>query len=333
MFGIICLVFVVINSEVAGKITTLDRTLVYNGNTSLYGVRTFRQKDKEEAGPRIVGGKEAWLHSWPWQVVLSCADVPVCGGAILNMYWILTASHCFRRNARESFWEVWAGKHDLDNDTESCQQNVKVAKIITHEDYNSITKQHDIALLRLHTPLVFDECVRPVSPWSGDLPSLKRCTITGWGSTTQGGPHANRLQEANITILKFDTCVRFYGGIIRPSMVCAGEMAGGLDACQGDSGGPLSCFTGTQYEVAGIVSWGVGCGHAQKPGVYTKVAFYIQWINSIIGGRFGADGSWKVLTDMPIISSLDVSEDGLETPYLIYIFVQYLCIVKILDLH
>ncbi|KAM9467946.1 ovochymase-1 isoform 2-T2 [Clarias gariepinus] len=332
MFGIICLVFVVINSEVAGKITTLDRTLVYNGNTSLYGVRTFRQKDKEEAGPRIVGGKEAWLHSWPWQVVLSCADVPVCGGAILNMYWILTASHCFRRNARESFWEVWAGKHDLDNDTESCQQNVKVAKIITHEDYNSITKQHDIALLRLHTPLVFDECVRPVSPWSGDLPSLKRCTITGWGSTTQGGPHANRLQEANITILKFDTCVRFYGGIIRPSMVCAGEMAGGLDACQGDSGGPLSCFTGTQYEVAGIVSWGVGCGHAQKPGVYTKVAFYIQWINSIIG-RFGADGSWKVLTDMPIISSLDVSEDGLETPYLIYIFVQYLCIVKILDLH
>lgn len=67
-----------------------------------------------------------------------------------------------------------------------CAQDAKVAKIIIHEDYNSVSKQHDIALLKLQTPLLFDECVRPVPVWSGDVPSLKRCTVTGWGSTTEG---------------------------------------------------------------------------------------------------------------------------------------------------
>lgn len=63
-----------------------------------------------------------------------------------------------------------------------------------------------------------------------------------------------------------------------------------LDVCvlwvsvQGDSGGPLSCFTGETYKLAGVVSWGVGCGRAQRPGVYTALFHYKQWINSSING-------------------------------------------------
>ncbi|XP_026778585.3 ovochymase-1 [Pangasianodon hypophthalmus] len=304
MFAVTCLVFILFNGGIAGKLSTLDGSTSnqgYKGNTinennlaAIAGVRAFTQE--EEVKPWSVDGKEAWPHSWPWQVVLSFANMPVCGGAILSQYWIVTAGHCFRRYANESFWSVRAGKHDLENEKESCQQNAKVAKIITHKDYNSITKQHDIALLKLQTPLLFDECVRPIPVWSGDLSSVKRCTVTGWGSTPESGPHVDRLQEANVTILESDICVRFYGGVIRSSMVCAGDVTGGVAACQGDSGSPLSCFTGKRYEVAGIVSWGVGCGRAWKPGVYTRVAFYIQWINSIIDGQLGADGSWKVLT-------------------------------------
>ena len=47
---------------------------------------------------------------------------------------------------------------------------------------------------------------------------------------------------------------------------------------QGDSGGPLMHIGGVVYQV-GVVSWGIGCGKAQFPGVYTRVAEMRDWID------------------------------------------------------
>uniref|UniRef100_A0A3P8UCF4 trypsin n=1 Tax=Amphiprion percula TaxID=161767 RepID=A0A3P8UCF4_AMPPE len=77
-------------------------------------------------------------------------------------------------------------------------------------------------------------------------------------------------------------CERYYSGRIHNSMFCAGKDEGGVDACQGDSGGPLSCFNGSRYELAGLVSWGVGCGRAHRPGVYTKVQLHADWIRDVM---------------------------------------------------
>lgn len=49
-------------------------------------------------------------------------------------------------------------------------------------------------------------------------------------------------------------------------MICAGSS--GLDSCQGDSGGPL-VMDDVQI---GIVSWSVGCGRSEYPGVYASIA-------------------------------------------------------------
>ena len=53
-----------------------------------------------------------------------------------------------------------------------------------------------------------------------------------------------------------------------------------LNSVKGDSGGPLSCYDKNEqvWKLAGIVSWGIGCGLAKKPGVYTNVAYYLPWI-------------------------------------------------------
>ncbi|XP_056284923.1 ovochymase-1 [Pseudoliparis swirei] len=251
------------------------------GFRNVSGVRCFSPELEPES--RIIGGQEAWANSWPWQVSLHLASMAACGGAVIGPSWVLSAAHCFRRYHKASLWTALAGKHDLDNPQEARQQLVGVASINTHPAYEPRSKRSDIALLRLRQPLVFGLFVRPIDLWMKPLTPFRKCSVTGWGSTRENGARVNRLQEVNVTILPPRACEQYYRGRMRPSMFCAGRDSGGADACQGDSGGPLSCFTGGRFLLAGLVSWGVGCGRARRPGVYSLTQSHAPWIHRTMG--------------------------------------------------
>lgn len=51
---------------------------------------------------------------------------------------------------------------------------------------------------------------------------------------------------------------------------------------QGDGGGPLVCEDTGQWYQVGVVSFGLGCGEKDTPGIYTKLNVLEPWIRNII---------------------------------------------------
>ena len=47
--------------------------------------------------------------------------------------------------------------------------------------------------------------------------------------------------------------------------------------------GPLIVEEGGKYVVAGVVSWGYGCGSEGYPGVYARVTSQLDWVLASVG--------------------------------------------------
>uniref|UniRef100_A0A3Q0R737 Vitamin K-dependent protein C n=1 Tax=Amphilophus citrinellus TaxID=61819 RepID=A0A3Q0R737_AMPCI len=96
-------------------------------------------------------------------------------------------------------------------------------------------------------------------------------------------PFLNVLQKVDVRLVSEESCIRSYGHVVTPRMLCAGYRSGGKDACQGDSGGPLVCQEPSgRWFLAGVVSWGRGCGRPDYYGVYTRITRLTDWIKQVI---------------------------------------------------
>ena len=88
-----------------------------------------------------------------------------------------------------------------------------------------------------------------------------------------------KCQFVRVPVISNDDCNDAYDGDITEAMICAGHLGiGGKDACTGDSGGPLVCVYGGKGVITGVVSFGSGCAKPDFPGVYSRVAYVLDWI-------------------------------------------------------
>ncbi|XP_073511372.1 transmembrane protease serine 5 [Phyllobates terribilis] len=237
---------------------------------------------------RIIGGHDVSLGRWPWLVSLYLHNKHVCGGSIIAQQWIITAAHCVHnyRSPSLSSWTVLSGIVSHSPVRQYASSSV-VEKIIYHQKYDDRSHDYDIALMKLEKPLNYSDSVRPVClpQYEQDIPAGSECWISGWGHTHPDNTHMPRsLKEAMVPLISSKKCNSscIYDGDITPRMLCAGYLDGKVDACQGDSGGPLVCQTDYTWRLVGVVSWGMGCAEPNRPGVYTKIASFLDWIHRSI---------------------------------------------------
>ncbi|XP_056147952.1 hyaluronan-binding protein 2-like [Lampris incognitus] len=252
---------------------------------------TCGKSQPKKSFKRIFGGLKVSPGTHPWQVSVQTRKKGsnhgyshICGGVLIDSCWVLTAGHCIDNNYD---MEVVTGSVSLDSD-EPTEQTLQVEDAIIHENYREAPDAvyNDIGLLKLkgrdgtcanETQFVKAACLPDIT-----LPDGMECTISGWGATEQSAFGSNHLLDAKVMLINHEKCSekKIYGSVLDNSMLCAGHLQGGVDSCQGDSGGPLTCDQHGSHVIYGLVSWGDQCGRKLKPGVYTRVTNFLDWIKA-----------------------------------------------------
>ena len=221
-------------------------------------------------------------------------------------------------------WEITAtvGAFDLTADTHLTQAVDEIHRFKSSAAING----NDIALLKLARTPILDREFTPVDTnvMSDPGDSIKiaesgsvnasvlqsaQGLVLGWGSTEVREPDetissldtTSRVPlAAMVTLIPASQCGALWhdyllgNGISADAFqvdnrhLCAHDPEHQRDTCQGDSGGPLLINIDGQWQLAGLTSFGLGCGSVTGvPAVYTKVSEYTDWIERTTGIEVG----------------------------------------------
>lgn len=277
---------------------------------------TMKKRDPTECGvsvtkprARNVRGNKATSGVWPWQVNIYWDGVPVCNGALIDKEWVITAAHCFYSKTWRpiirpaSRYTIKVGGHHLGDRKTSPEQIIEAAKIFIHGNYKRQNHENDIALLKLERRVKLGKYVSPVC-----LPKInndlavpgKHGFVAGWGEKQtrvkqerkSSGKRSRKKSRSKVTvhialaissnaICRNSTNQAFNSTV----MFCAGDgEKAGQHSCRGDGGGPFvrerydSRSRSYRWTVAGLVSWGEGCGVKGRYNFFTRVEPYFDWI-------------------------------------------------------
>lgn len=236
---------------------------------------------------KIIGGTDASIADFPWQVYYESGDF-MCGGSIIAGNWIITAAHCTENEdgsaipVSEMF--VKAGATDPYKANEG--KIYQVSEVIIHENYNTRTLANDVALLRLKVPVDVANA-RPIKLVTAD-DAVEGATdpgviswVTGWGLTDVSPeelPYV--LQKVQLPIVSREQASTVWRSI-PDNFIMAGYRDAARDACNGDSGGPLVVPVSGEYRLAGITSW--GSEDCDTYSAYTEISAFEEWIRTKTG--------------------------------------------------
>ncbi|KAF5286942.1 hypothetical protein FQR65_LT12401 [Abscondita terminalis] len=154
-----------------------------------FGLRRLRP----QLDGRIVGGENADIADFPYQLSYQYYGGHICGASILSARSALTAAHCTA--AASDGISVRAGSSIIG----SGGQVVQVQIIHQHPQFNSITIDKDVSVLILASSLSLGSNVAVISlqPVNQEPAVGSSAVVTGWGALIEGGSVSAVLQKGD----------------------------------------------------------------------------------------------------------------------------------------
>ncbi|XP_054153181.1 uncharacterized protein LOC128951905 [Oppia nitens] len=217
----------------------------------------------------------------------------LCGGSIIGTNWILTAASCLHNRPLSSIY-VGVGDEDFIYN----HSYYAVDQIIIHDQYSPVTKQNNIALVRVQPYIQDNSDVRIAR--LADQPVIEDGTeaeMTYWlyksrGTSnvrTVGWQQCKSIMTNNITYnINNDNNTT---PVIDSNNLCLANYHKEI-TCNGDVGGSVTIdipkqqqldYCGSAYEksvrlLIGILTDNLLCG-SNRPTIMTNIQPYLQWIN------------------------------------------------------
>ncbi|KAK9737488.1 Trypsin [Popillia japonica] len=190
-----------------------------------------------------------------------------CGGTIISEKFILTTAFCIKSKLGKVTY-IGIGAHQ----NTTIKFHEKRFKKIEGDDFigtgwgSRPGEDTSVVFQTINlTRMSFDLCSRP-----GEDTSVV-------------------FQTINLTRMSFDLCTQEYSlqdglekGLVDESQLCAGTFEAKPDSCQEDTGGPLQVkLKGVHlYKIIGVRSFGLLCDII--PAIYSRVSYYVPWIEAIV---------------------------------------------------
>lgn len=156
---------------------------------------------------RIVGGNDASIEDYPYQISLLSMGQHICGGSIISPFYAVTAAHCTDGSDAVSL-SVRYG---------SSIRNAgglinPVSEIFQHPDYDKPTNNYDVSVLRFDVPFIESQFAQSIPLCSCEVPEGALTTISGWGDTVDGMTSPPMvLQAGEVPRVSDEECRRLLG--------------------------------------------------------------------------------------------------------------------------
>jgi hypothetical protein len=239
--------------------------------------------------PKVVGGEVVQQpYSFFVGIFESLSEAYICGGSYIARNVVLTAAHCVSQP--QDTLAVVIGLVDK----EDLHNSIPVTGVVLHPDF-------DMALLFLDSnsdapPDGFIE-LNQNSQFPGPEDPVR---ALGFGNLTSIG----WLSDSQLRQVDLDVILRHEVGIDQVTRLYAGSLAGGKDTCQGDSGGPLFTHENGALKLVGITSSGRGCAQQGQAASYTRVSYFVSWIQQAMAAHESEVKSLVDVKDSKVLLNL-----------------------------